>query len=190
MGFFEIAWAGIPCASHRLDLYADDWPQAASGTKRIAGTAWRLPTRIPRGNAGDSCLSAGGTKYRSRRLATPAGLVPDRSRSTRFDHCTGESRYRPGSERPTCVYRYCRDHRGPEKNSRGWSQPPNRQIKSAQEQRRRRLCEVVVSRSSPLVGQTVREAQFRSHYNAAIVAIHRNGARLATKIGDVKLEVR
>lgn len=59
---------------------------------------------------------------------------------------------------------------------------------SAEEQRRRRLCEVVVSRSSPLVGQTVREAQFRSHYNAAIVAIHRNGARLATKIGDVKLE--
>ncbi|MCA9009917.1 MAG: SLC13 family permease [Planctomycetaceae bacterium] len=59
---------------------------------------------------------------------------------------------------------------------------------AAKEQRRRRLCEVVVSRSSPLVGQTVREAQFRSHYNAAIVAIHRNGARLATKIGDVKLE--
>ena len=60
--------------------------------------------------------------------------------------------------------------------------------KASQEQRRRRLCEVVISRSSPLVGQTVREAQFRSHYNAAIVAIHRNGARLATKIGDVKLE--
>ncbi len=59
---------------------------------------------------------------------------------------------------------------------------------SSQEQRRRRLCEVVISRSSPLVGQTVREAQFRSHYNAAIVAIHRNGARLATKIGDVELE--
>ena len=60
--------------------------------------------------------------------------------------------------------------------------------KSAQEQRRRRLCEAVISTSSPLVGQTVREAQFRSHYNAAIVAIHRNGKRLATKIGDVELE--
>ncbi len=59
---------------------------------------------------------------------------------------------------------------------------------SSQEQRRRRLCEAVVSRSSPLIGQTVREAQFRSHYNAAIVAIHRNGERLTTKIGDVKLE--
>jgi di/tricarboxylate transporter len=59
---------------------------------------------------------------------------------------------------------------------------------SAEQQRRRRLCEAVVSRSSPLIGQTVREAQFRSHYNAAIVAIHRNGERLTTKIGDVKLE--
>lgn len=59
---------------------------------------------------------------------------------------------------------------------------------SAQEQRRRRLCEAVISRSSPLIGQTVKEAQFRSHYNAAIVAIHRNGARLTTKIGDVKME--
>ncbi len=59
---------------------------------------------------------------------------------------------------------------------------------SSEEQRRRRLCEAVVSRSSPLIGQTVREAQFRSHYNAAIVAIHRNGERLTTKIGDVKLE--
>jgi len=59
---------------------------------------------------------------------------------------------------------------------------------SADEQRRRRLCEAVVSRSSPLIGQTVKEAQFRSHYNAAIVAIHRNGARVTTKIGDVKME--
>lgn len=59
---------------------------------------------------------------------------------------------------------------------------------SAQEQRRKRLCEAVISRSSPLIGQTVRDAQFRSHYNAAIVAIHRNGERLTTKIGDVSLE--
>ena len=59
---------------------------------------------------------------------------------------------------------------------------------ASEEQRRRRLCEAVVSRSSPLIGQSVREAQFRSHYNAAIVAIHRNGERLTTKIGDVKLE--
>lgn len=59
---------------------------------------------------------------------------------------------------------------------------------AAQRERRRRLCEAVVSPSSPLIGQTVRHAQFRSHYNAAIVAIHRNGQRVLTKIGDVELE--
>ncbi|MFM7037150.1 MAG: SLC13 family permease [Planctomycetaceae bacterium] len=58
----------------------------------------------------------------------------------------------------------------------------------AEEQRRRRLCEAVVSRSSPLIGKSVRDAQFRSHYNAAILAIHRNGRRLSSRIGDVELE--
>ncbi len=51
----------------------------------------------------------------------------------------------------------------------------------------RRLCEAVVSHSSPLVGKTVREANFRSIYNAAVVAMHRNGRPIKTKIGDVRL---
>mmetsp|Transcript_26277 Transcript_26277/g.73697 ORF Transcript_26277/g.73697 Transcript_26277/m.73697 type:complete len:203 (+) Transcript_26277:2197-2805(+) len=37
----------------------------------------------------------------------------------------------------------------------------------------RRLVQAVVATSSPLVGQTVRKAAFRSHYGAAIVAVHR-----------------
>ncbi len=52
----------------------------------------------------------------------------------------------------------------------------------------RRLAEAVISRTSPLLGQTVREANFRERYNAAIVAVHRNGARLTNKIGDIRLE--
>ncbi len=53
---------------------------------------------------------------------------------------------------------------------------------------RRRLTEVVLSRTSPLIGQTVREANFRRLYNAAVVAIHRNGVRLTNKIGSIDLE--
>ncbi|MBN2023605.1 MAG: anion permease [Pirellulales bacterium] len=53
----------------------------------------------------------------------------------------------------------------------------------------RRLSEAVVSSSSPLVGRTVREAGFRRLYNAAVVAVHRNGARLPSKVGEVVLEV-
>ena len=53
----------------------------------------------------------------------------------------------------------------------------------------RQLCETVISPSSPLVGQVVRNADFRGLYDAAIVAVHRNGARLTNKVGDIELHV-
>jgi len=49
------------------------------------------------------------------------------------------------------------------------------------------LVEAVVSTSSPLVGRGIREANFRTTYNAAVIAVHRNGERLARKIGDIVL---
>ncbi len=52
---------------------------------------------------------------------------------------------------------------------------------------RRRLTEAVMSNTSPLIGVTVRAAKFRQLYNAAVVAVHRNGQRLGTKIGDIRL---
>ena len=45
----------------------------------------------------------------------------------------------------------------------------------------------MISPSSPLLGQTVREADFRAMYDAAVVAVHRNGARLTNKVGDIEL---
>ncbi len=53
---------------------------------------------------------------------------------------------------------------------------------------RRHLTEVVLSASSPVIGSTVREARFRQLYGAAIVAVHRNGERLPSKIGDIRLQ--
>ena len=50
------------------------------------------------------------------------------------------------------------------------------------------LYEVVISHRSTLIGSTVREAQFRRRYNAAIIAVHREGARIDQKIGDIVLE--
>ena len=47
--------------------------------------------------------------------------------------------------------------------------------------------EAVVSRSSPLVGATIKEADFRSTYQAAVVAIHRSGHRVGGKLGDIRL---
>ncbi len=56
------------------------------------------------------------------------------------------------------------------------------------ERRLRHLSEAVLSRSSPLIGRTVRQANFRQRYNAAVVAVHRNGVRLRGKIGAIVLE--
>jgi di/tricarboxylate transporter len=47
--------------------------------------------------------------------------------------------------------------------------------------------EAVLSNRGPLVGRSVREGRFRAHYNAAIIALSRNGERVQRKIGDIVL---
>ncbi len=50
------------------------------------------------------------------------------------------------------------------------------------------VLEIVVSHNSTLIDKTVRESGFRGKYDAAILAIHRNGERISGKIGQVKLK--
>ena len=50
------------------------------------------------------------------------------------------------------------------------------------------LVEAVVSRTCPLTGRSVREGRFRSRYDAAVIAVHRNGERIRSKIGDIVLQ--
>lgn len=49
------------------------------------------------------------------------------------------------------------------------------------------LVEAVISPACPLVGMSIREGRFRSRYDAAVIAVHRNGERIARKIGDIVL---
>lgn len=50
------------------------------------------------------------------------------------------------------------------------------------------VVEVVVSFNSWLIGKKVKNSNFRGQYDAAIVAIHRNGEKISGKIGDVKIQ--
>jgi len=52
----------------------------------------------------------------------------------------------------------------------------------------RRLIEAVVSNSCPIVRMTIRAAKFRSRYNAAVIAVARDGERINKKIGDIELQ--
>jgi di/tricarboxylate transporter len=49
------------------------------------------------------------------------------------------------------------------------------------------LVEAVVSDSCPVVGKNIREARFRSLYDAAVIAVARSGERIQKKIGDIVL---
>ncbi len=51
----------------------------------------------------------------------------------------------------------------------------------------RQLIEVVISATCPMVGQTIRDAKFRSHYEAVVIAAAHNGARIEGRIGDIVL---
>lgn len=64
---------------------------------------------------------------------------------------------------------------------------PNYEL-SPKDQTSRRLWEAVVSPSSPLVGQTLREADFRATYGAAVLAMHRGGQRVVGKLGTVEIK--
>lgn len=58
---------------------------------------------------------------------------------------------------------------------------------SPKNQAGRRLWEAVVSPTSPLVGKTLRDADFRATYGAAVLAMHRGGQRIAQKLGTVEI---
>ena len=51
----------------------------------------------------------------------------------------------------------------------------------------RRLVEAVVSPSCSIIGTSVREGRFRNRYNAVVIAVSRNGARIPGKVGDIRL---
>lgn len=50
------------------------------------------------------------------------------------------------------------------------------------------IVEAVLNNFSSLINKTVKQSDFRNRYNAAIVAIHRNGKRLSGRIGDITLQ--
>jgi di/tricarboxylate transporter len=50
------------------------------------------------------------------------------------------------------------------------------------------LCEAVISPASPLIGTTVKDTDFRTRYQASIMAVHRSGEKLQQKIGQIELQ--
>ena len=50
------------------------------------------------------------------------------------------------------------------------------------------VLEAVIPFNSNLIGKKIRESDFRSRFDASILAVHRNGEKLAGRIGDIVLK--
>lgn len=65
---------------------------------------------------------------------------------------------------------------------------PDQVFKLRGDETARTLAEAVVSDQSPAVGRTIRDARFRSQYNAVVIAVARAGHRIHQRIGDIVLQ--
>jgi di/tricarboxylate transporter len=72
-------------------------------------------------------------------------------------------------------------------NQRGLAPATDQVFKLNEPRYRRRLFEAVVSDTCAVVGRSIREGRFRTVYNAAVLAVARNGERVGGKIGDIVL---
>lgn len=54
--------------------------------------------------------------------------------------------------------------------------------------RKHNILEAVIPVNSDLIGTTLKNLQFRENYDAAVVAIHRNGEKLRGKIGELVMQ--
>lgn len=52
----------------------------------------------------------------------------------------------------------------------------------------RRLVEAVIARRGPLVNKTIKQVRFRTRYGAAVIAVHRDGARVHEHPGRIRLQ--
>ncbi len=50
------------------------------------------------------------------------------------------------------------------------------------------IVEIVISHNSGMIGKSVKAIRFRAKYDAAVIAVHRNGERISGKIGEIILK--
>jgi di/tricarboxylate transporter len=189
LGMFEIAWIGIPVATLGI-VYI------------LAASPWLLPDR-----SGSLGTSADARAYGvTMRVEPGSAVVGSTIESAGLRHLSGvflAEIEREGDVMPA-VGPDTRLHAGDRllfvgavdkmldvRRVRGLALVTHEddiEDAGATKERRPGLLEAVVASGSSLVGRGVRELGFRTCYGAAVIAVHRGGRRLTSKVGDVVLE--
>ena len=185
LGMFDIAWVGLPAALVGIAYLV------------LLGR-WLLPDRRPVMDLRDDAR-----RYTVEMLVQPASPLAGKSvEEAGLRHLPGM--YLVEIERDGEVFPAVAPHHRLKPNDRlvfagildsvvdlqrfrGLVPATDQVFKLAGSRPERALVEAVVSDSCPLVGKSIREGRFRNIYNAAVIAVARNGERVQKKIGDIVL---
>lgn len=186
MGFFEIAWLGIPCT-------------VAGITFILLTSRWLLPDRQaalsqtddPREYTIEMTLDPAGPMIG--KSIEDAGLrnlpnlyLAEIERQGKVLSAVGPETVMQAGDQ--LVFVGVVDSLVELRRIRGLSPATNQVFKLDGPRTDRRLVEAVVSDSNRLVNQSIRSGQFRSVYNAVVLAVARGGKRIMKKIGDIVLQ--
>ena len=185
LGFFDITWVGLPCAFVGLGFM-------------LLCSRWLLPQRRPAISPSDDPR-----EYTvEMRVESGGALVGKTIDQAGLRHLPGVYLMeinRNGQvlaavspqerlwENDQLVFVGVVDSVVDLQRIRGLSPATNQVFKLTAPRAERCLIEAVVSSSCPLLGMTIRDGHFRTHYNAVVIAVARNGVRLRQKIGDIVL---
>lgn len=185
LGLFDIAWVGVPLTIagflYMLLVGRRRLPDRAGPVEQLENAReYAFEARIvPTGGLVGKTIAEVG--LRSMKNA----YVLEIERGTKLMTAVGPSEVLQAEDRLICVGVV--DAVKEMRRVPGLAVAEEQTFKLNLKHSQRTLVELVLSGSSPLVGSTVREARFRSLYDAAIISISRDGTRLPGKLGDVRL---
>ncbi|HSC48317.1 MAG TPA: SLC13 family permease [Gammaproteobacteria bacterium] len=186
MGFFQLAWIGVPCALIGL-------------TYVLVAGRWLLPERIPvfaqsqnaREYTVEMMVARGGpltgkTVQAAGLRGLPGLYLVEIDREGEVIPAAGPEEVLKDGDR--LVFAGVTESVVDLQRIKGLTPATNQVFKLDSPRTARMLIEAVVAPNCPMVGKTVREGQFRTVYKAVVIAVARHGKRIEGKIGDIELK--
>ncbi|HGX93064.1 MAG TPA: SLC13 family permease [Candidatus Tenderia sp.] len=186
LGMFELAWIGIPCTLITLAYL-------------LASSRWLLPDRKPVIAIGDDAREyvvemeveegsplVGKSIEEAGLRQLPGMYLIEIERDERVLVAVSPHERLYAHDR--LVFAGVVDSVLDLQKIRGLTPATDQLFKLDSPRKDRCLIEAVVSNTCPMVGQSIRAGRFRSVYNAAVIAVARNGEQIRKKIGDIVLK--
>ncbi len=184
LGLFDIAWIGVPCAlvgGVYLLLFAPRLlpDRRGSGETLADPREFTAEMAVPSGSP-----LIGLTIAEAKLRQLPEVFVAEIERSGELVRVTPDTRLLVNDR---LVFVGAVEAMRDLQQLRGLAAIDDQPIKVNAKRHHREMFEAVVPQIGNIVGKTVRESRFRNAFEAAVLAVARQGERVRGKIGDIRL---